>query len=236
MPRVAWGTVALFSGLFTGWSVALVGWVLGWLPPPAAMALSGASVFAASTVMHDASHNAVSRVRWLNSLLGHASASLLFLTFVHFKNVHLRHHRFTGDPERDPDCFTGEGPSWILPLRWATADVHYALACEAPGGGMSKRDARETRLSLAVVAAIALGLCLSGHAIDFVLFWLPTSTRRCRSTGTRRPGESAARRSWPREPGSSGSSRARARPRDVAPHVAASRATRRGLAPRPRTS
>ncbi|MGK3984325.1 fatty acid desaturase [Sorangium sp. So ce136] len=172
VPRVAWGTVALFSGLFTGWSVALAGGVLGWLPTPAAMALSGASVFAAFTVMHDASHNAVSRVRWLNSLLGHASASLLFLTFVHFKNVHLRHHRFTGDPARDPDRFTGEGPSWMLPLRWATADVHYALAYEAPEGGMSKRDARETWLSLAVVAAIALGLCLSGHAVDFVLFWL----------------------------------------------------------------
>ncbi|QRK10604.1 fatty acid desaturase [Archangium violaceum] len=170
-PRVAWGTVLLFTGLLAAWSGGMAAGLCGGLSTPAAVALSTAGAFAAFTVMHDASHHAVSRLRWLNSLLGHASASILLVRFVGFQNVHRRHHRFAGDPLRDPDRYSGEGPWWQLPLRWATADLHYFFEYE-PRDGISRRDNLESWLSALVLVAAIAGFLLTGHAIDFLVHWL----------------------------------------------------------------
>lgn len=170
-PRIAWGTVALFIGILVAWSGGIAGGMLGWLSPAVAIALSFVSAFATFTVLHDASHHAVSRLRWLNSLIGHVCANILLVSFIPFQRVHLRHHRFTGDPERDPDAYTGEGPWWQLPFRWATSDVHYGFDFMRHDS-LSKRDKLETWFSGAVLAAVVAGLCLSGHAIGFFVFWM----------------------------------------------------------------
>jgi beta-carotene hydroxylase len=170
-PRVAWGTIALFCGLLSVWLTGLVGGALGRVPAPLAVALSTMGAFAAFTVMHDASHQAIGRARWLSALLGHAAASILLVRFVAFQNVHLRHHRFTGDPARDPDRYSGEGPAWQLPLRLATADLHYYFEYDAREGHTRQGDV-EAVVSAVLLGAVALALCASGHAGALALFWL----------------------------------------------------------------
>ena len=41
--------------------------------------------------------------------------------------MHLTHHKYTNDPERDPDYWSGGGRRWTLPFRWLTQDFHYDL-------------------------------------------------------------------------------------------------------------
>jgi fatty acid desaturase len=168
---VAWGTIALFTGLSAAWIAGLAGGALGRIPAPIAVALSTAGAFAAFTVMHDASHHAVGRARWISALLGHAAASILLVRFVAFQNVHLRHHRFTGDPARDPDRWSGDGPAWQLPLRLATADLHYYFEYD-PRDGVTRQGHIEALASAVLLGAAVAGLCASGHAADFALFWL----------------------------------------------------------------
>ena len=170
-PRVAWGTVALFCALFAVWLTGLAGGASRLIPTPAAVLLSAAGAYAAFTVMHDASHHAVGRARWVSVLLGHAAASILLSRFVAFRNVHLRHHRFAGDPAKDPDRYSGGGPVWQLPFRWATADLHYYFEYD-PREGCTQRDDVEAIVSGALLALAIAALCLSGHAAGFALYWL----------------------------------------------------------------
>jgi fatty acid desaturase len=170
-PRIAWGTVALFAGLFLAWGTGLVGGVSGWLPAPVAVALCSVGAYAAFTVMHDASHHVVARSHGLNSLLGHTSASILLARFIGFQSVHRRHHRFAGDRARDPDRYSGEGPGWQLPWRWATADIHYYFEYD-PHEPLSPREARDSQVSAWVMGVCIAALCLSGHVTGFLLFWV----------------------------------------------------------------
>ncbi len=39
--------------------------------------------------------------------------------------LHTEHHLHTNDAVADPDVWCGQGPKWILPLRWATQDIGY---------------------------------------------------------------------------------------------------------------
>ncbi len=53
------------------------------------------------TVLHDASHHAVSRMGWLNSLLGRASIPFLvpYAGFSLFRYIHIEHHRTTNEAQ-----------------------------------------------------------------------------------------------------------------------------------------
>jgi len=86
-----------------------------------------ASSYWAFTPLHDATHRSVSRHRWLNDLVGWVCAVTLLAPFSAFRYMHLTHHKYTNDPVRDPDYWSGTGSGWLLPLRWLTQDFHYEL-------------------------------------------------------------------------------------------------------------
>ncbi len=59
---------------------------------------------------HEAQHSIVAMpgkpLRWLNELLGHVSAFPLVIPFRVLRETHMEHHKYTNDPERDPDYDT----------------------------------------------------------------------------------------------------------------------------------
>jgi fatty acid desaturase len=61
--------------------------------------------------VHEAAHKTVFTSRRLNEALGHASSLMIVLPYEHYALFHWDHHRFTQDPNRDPELVTATIPS-----------------------------------------------------------------------------------------------------------------------------
>lgn len=55
------------------------------------------------TLSHECTHQTPFRTKALNEVVGHAIAPIMLLPFLWFRYFHLAHHKFTNDPERDPE-------------------------------------------------------------------------------------------------------------------------------------
>ncbi|KPA22756.1 Delta(12)-fatty-acid desaturase [Shimia sp. SK013] len=62
------------------------------------------------TLSHECTHDTPFATRWLNRLIGHACALPLLLPFTWFRAFHMAHHKFTNDPENDPELADGPRP------------------------------------------------------------------------------------------------------------------------------
>jgi len=100
-------------------------------PFVAAGLLFAAFVFRAFAMMHECVHSSAHAKRWVNNTLGEVYGVLCFLPFMSWRDLHLDHHKWTGNVERDPsmkilvnfqrDNFTVSkmvGKSWLywIPL------------------------------------------------------------------------------------------------------------------------
>jgi beta-carotene hydroxylase len=167
-PRVAWPTVALLAVAFALWlaGIALVDqiWWLGTV-------LATLGAYIAFTPMHEAAHRSLAaRWRWVNGLAGRLATIPLFGPFLAVRYVHLEHHKHTNDPVADPDHWSGRGPSWLLPLRWLTQDVHYYVVYLRRGRPWHERI--EVVGTLGAFIAIAIALTAAGHGRIVLLGWL----------------------------------------------------------------
>lgn len=61
--------------------------------------------------VHEAAHKTVFASRRLNEILGHISSLTIVLPYEHYALFHWDHHRFTQDPDRDPELVTATIPS-----------------------------------------------------------------------------------------------------------------------------
>jgi fatty acid desaturase len=72
------------------------------------------------TLSHECTHQTPFRTRWINEAVGHFCALAIALPFVWFRYFHLAHHKYTNDPERDPELEHGPRPSslsgWLIYL------------------------------------------------------------------------------------------------------------------------
>jgi len=80
------------------------------------------------TPLHEASHGNVagsSKHKWLDQIVGEISGMVLFVPFMMFKILHLRHHSNTNHPQNDPDYWVAQ-PNFIRILLAAfTIMPHY---------------------------------------------------------------------------------------------------------------
>ncbi|WP_291731057.1 fatty acid desaturase [Leisingera sp. F5] len=65
------------------------------------------------TLSHECTHQTPFRSKWLNEAAGHFCALAMALPFVWFRYYHLAHHKFTNDPERDPELEQGPRPETV---------------------------------------------------------------------------------------------------------------------------
>ena len=111
-----WLFVVSMGSLFLG----TAGYLSGWLPVAATIAINAVAIYLLFTVMHDSMHRTAHVSRFMNDLLGRLSALPLTATMPLFRAVHYEHHSHTNDPERDPDLIVSRRPRWALPL-WCFA-------------------------------------------------------------------------------------------------------------------
>jgi fatty acid desaturase len=69
------------------------------------------------TAEHEAAHQTAFRTRRWNYLLGHAAALAIVLPYEYYRAFHWDHHRYTQDPDLDPELHTPL-PTSRLGLAW----------------------------------------------------------------------------------------------------------------------
>lgn len=128
LRKVQWKTlgtfVAAISILGISFSI-LAGSKASWVIIP----LNSLALYLIYIVMHDASHDAIFQSSRANKVIGHFTVFLFHpgFAFETFKMIHLRHHYFTNEADKDPDLWANASFKWLLPLKWMTTDLGYAV-------------------------------------------------------------------------------------------------------------
>ena len=134
-------------------------------------------MFMIFTPGHDAAHSSISSSSFINGLIGRIAFELLgpIAVFRGWRALHLRHHKFTNDPDKDPDRYACNGPMLLLPLRWFTTIpqycVHWLILADEPGAH-SIMDKIEVTLNLTInfsICAISYDL---GYFYECYFYWM----------------------------------------------------------------
>lgn len=142
-----YGVILLVGALI--WKVAST-WGLLWALP--LMAVQGYVVAFLFMAVHETAHKTAFKSRSLNLVVGHLSAFLIGLPYEYYCLFHWDHHRYTQDPEKDPELIVGVKP---------TSDTQLALAYSG-------------LLQVAGRLRLMLGHAVSGKV---TVPWIPESKR-----------------------------------------------------------
>lgn len=133
------------------------------------------------TLSHECTHQTPFKSRWLNECVGHGIGLLIALPFVWFRYFHLAHHKWTNDPERDPELAGKPRPgNWPQMLVYVSGWFYWSgMAQTLLANARGRLDApylparqhgamkREARILLALYTLAAFSLFWSP-----VLFWI----------------------------------------------------------------
>lgn len=160
MGEFAWGTVLLVVGVFASSVATLWLFAAGAIPPWAALLLVGALTYASYTPLHEAAHGNIhgrhSRLAWFGDLCGHACAPMIMLPHSSHRLEHLSHHRFTNDPNQDPDFHISgmcQSVGQFLSAPWRLLWIHSTYIFRSHW-----RENASTRDKITYVAEVIFGL------------------------------------------------------------------------------
>ncbi|MEM7319028.1 MAG: fatty acid desaturase [Pseudomonadota bacterium] len=133
------------------------------------------------TLSHECTHQTPFRSRWINEAVGHACAVPIALPFIWFRYFHLAHHKWTNDPERDPELAGKPRPENWPALLLYLSGAHYwrAMARTLWRNAFGKIDApylpQRQHAAMRIEARVLLGLYAMGAVsllISPVLIWV----------------------------------------------------------------
>src|SRR6185436_10276524 len=101
-----YGAIGVFGTLI--WLVSSTWGVLWALP---LIVVQGYFVAFLFMVVHETAHKTAFRSRALNLALGHLSSFAIGLPYEYYCLFHWDHHRYTQDPEKDPELIVGVKPA-----------------------------------------------------------------------------------------------------------------------------
>lgn len=133
--------------------------------------------------VHEAAHKTVFRTRWLNSVLGHAASLTIMYPLEYYTLFHWDHHRFTQDPERDPELMFATVPTSDTQLAIAYSGIVYLFkrvrlmfrhALTGRGGAVDPENRRALVLREARLYALVYVVLLAGSTAlsSTVLLWV----------------------------------------------------------------
>ena len=133
------------------------------------------------TLQHECTHNTPFRSLWLNSVVGHVIAFLLFQPFLWFRYFHLAHHKYTNIPGKDPELDGHEKPSsWGAFLRHlSTVDYWWAKVTTLIGNSVGPLTAsyipprkRWALRAEAVLLIVAYGVVFAMAPTALLWLWI----------------------------------------------------------------
>lgn len=105
--ELAWPTVLLVVLVWTLLVADLWLFATGQLPLVPAMLIYAVATYISYTPLHEAVHGNIhggrDHLEWLNDLCGYLVAPLMMVPFSTHKAEHFTHHRYTNQPDKDPD-------------------------------------------------------------------------------------------------------------------------------------
>ena len=151
---------------------------LRWL----AMAGQGIAMVFLFTAMHECSHATAFRSRWLNRAIGSLAGMVLLIGPTWFFYFHQDHHKFTQDPDRDPELqspkpqdiagyllYLSGIPFWGGNLRVLLGNAAGQRRDAYVPDVMRPRVVTEARLMLAAGLAGGFALALAGWLVPYLL-------------------------------------------------------------------
>lgn len=96
------GVIAVLGGLI---AAQVPGWWIVMLP-------QGIAIAFLFTLQHEATHKTPFASPVLNEAVGHLTGLLLVQPFLWFRYFHFAHHRYTNDPEKDPELSAPKPETW----------------------------------------------------------------------------------------------------------------------------
>jgi len=165
-------------GLIAGFGT----WIAqGWPLWQAMLLPQGVALCFLFTLQHEATHRTPFATPWLNEWVGRLAGLPIFQPFEWFRYFHLAHHRFTNDPERDPELIAGQKPgTWgeyvrhVSGLPFWAAMIRQTVANAAgrdPGPYIPARAHLRVRTEARLMLA-AYALALASLAVTPLLFWV----------------------------------------------------------------
>jgi len=168
--------IALGLGAFSLFYLGTALYLAGHIHFLIMLLMNSAAIYASFTPLHDATHRSVSSNRLLNDLIGTLCCLLLLpgITTRVYRYLHLEHHRFAGNPAKDPDePFVSTQPL-LLPFVLAGLDVHWSIWYFKHWQTRPKSERKEFAAGLAFYIGLHVAFLSSAYALEFFLcFMIP---------------------------------------------------------------
>ena len=171
--------LTIYSSLIFLFAVPIAFQVPGW---PFLMVPLGILLAFLFNLEHECTHTTAFRTTWINEWSGRISGFLIVQPFQWFRHFHFAHHRFTNDPERDPELIGKPKPETAIqymvfalaPLYWKNKVL--LLFSNARGEVFDdfvpdkarQQLQTEARVSIAIYAAVLL----FSIGVSPVLIWV----------------------------------------------------------------
>lgn len=153
---------------------------------PLALIAEGVLLTFLFSPLHETIHATAFRSDRLNTVVAQLCGFLILLTPAHFRYFHMAHHRFTHDPDRDPELAhpkpAGVGahlvymsglPEWASRIAGLTAQARaIALPAYVPERGRA-RVVRQARIYIALYGILAALSFATGSSLLFWIWILP---------------------------------------------------------------
>ena len=132
------------------------------------------AIYTSFTPLHDATHRSVSRNRRVNDLIGTICCLLLLpgITTRIYRYLHLEHHRFAGNPKKDPDEQFVSASPWLLPFVLSGLDVHWSLWYLRNNSARPLGERIEFVACLTFYVGLHIAFLLSPYALEFFLCFM----------------------------------------------------------------
>lgn len=173
VPTIAWPTVLLYVGTLGLFALTTYGIVAAHWTPWATVPAMAAVTFLMFSVLHEATHHAISTNTRVNNAFGYLAEPFVapYATFPMIRFIHIEHHRNTNEPRNiDPDHWTSDGPWWQLPLRWLTLDVWYLIYYLPRIKERPTRKVISTVLTFVTVISALIALAANGYGVEVATF------------------------------------------------------------------
>ena len=174
IPVFAPQTIGLIIAVYAVFGTSTYLYLNGYLHVVPMMLINGVAIYGAFTPLHDGTHRSVSANRRLNDLLGTISCLLLLpgITTRIYRYLHLVHHRYAGDKDKDPDEIFVRTPWYLVPfiipfpdIVWSTWYVRH-WSTRPPG------ERFEFACSLTFYIGFHAFWLSSPYAMEFFLVWM----------------------------------------------------------------
>ena len=107
MGHFAWPTVLFTAATLVVFVGNLVLFAAGVMPLWAAIVVYAVATYFSYTPLHEAAHGNIhgqqAGLKWVNDLCGYAVAPLIMVPYSTHTVEHFTHHRYTNQPDKDPD-------------------------------------------------------------------------------------------------------------------------------------